>query len=400
MSHLDKQKLIFAINGLTNTYGIDERDVILNCLTSFNKNAYSITGYQVPELGKEMYRKDLNELKENLFKKYVPRIKENSHNFVDLLLNDLYSFYQPQLTQGYEIYMTTGNSFYGGNGKPRGPPGLVGAPSGAPMGLGALLTGRNVPDMVKKSLDEAEARQNTDLTPAQIENEKVKRKEAIADKKAEEEGIQRKKYDDFMKLADHVFSKEELIEKRKLQLKFEKVELASVKFRVVQGHANKDEIKVDLLNQIKNKLKGKRIAPTPSVRARPVAGKPPGLAYSEISFNGIKRTLLDNILGSPDEDQKKISENLDELKDVVENYLGRMGNNGAVERLNRRIPVFINAINKGKIDLWRFNYLYMKYLLQISEPTNVAKLSQSQFELLKELLANFYSFDDIVFKND
>ena len=62
MSSFAKGKLIFTINSLNNLYGIDERELLLNCLTSLNNNVYNITGFKVPDLGQEMYQRDLQEL--------------------------------------------------------------------------------------------------------------------------------------------------------------------------------------------------------------------------------------------------------------------------------------------------------------------------------------------------
>jgi len=119
MSLFDKQKLIFTVNSLNNMYGINERDIILNCLDSLNRNVYSITGYNVPDLGQEMYRMELNDLKNKLFKGYVNKIKQTRYDLTDLIINDLYSTYQPRLADTYTVFMS--NTYYGGDNGNEGP---------------------------------------------------------------------------------------------------------------------------------------------------------------------------------------------------------------------------------------------------------------------------------------
>lgn len=145
-----KQKLWLTVNGLCTIPSIDRRNILLNTLDSLDNNIFVLRQQRIPEL-QNIQSYNYEYLRYNLFDKYLHMIKDTNDNLAELIMQDLYNIYTPEINESYNVYMIGG----GGDDdqKPRGKPPLGRAPpkiSAPPLGAPPSII-RSIPSTSKSS---------------------------------------------------------------------------------------------------------------------------------------------------------------------------------------------------------------------------------------------------------
>lgn len=336
MSSFAKGKLIFTINSLNNLYGIDERELLLNCLTSLNNNVYNITGFKVPDLGQEMYQRDLQELRNTLFKGYIRKIKNTQHDLTDLILNDIFKVYEPRLTETYNMFIS--GTFYGGE------------------------NGDNDLSAVSKA---------TRTPPSLVEIREAKffiiKNNIMAKKPSNVSNVSSASRTSATSIPEN------LVDKRIIDLdNMGLLEPSTDVYSVIINDTDKQK----LFNKLKQEFPKDVNIP------------------KDINVADIRKKLLNNILSIDDEKfQKVIKNDINKLIEIMNLYVKCISGDKGLEKIN----TYVNKLSKKNFPDWAYNYNMISYLLNIILDYLLIKPSYVINNIVEYMLMNFYMFNDEVF---
>lgn len=347
MTSFAKGKLIFTINSLNNLYGIDERELLLNCLTSLNNNVYNITGFKVPELGQEMYQRDIEELRNTLFKGYIRKIKDTQHDLTDLILNDIFKMYEPRLTDTYNMFIS--GTFYGG-----GLPELINRISEVSKNKAS----RTPPSLIERvefvkrtSIKARRPRGKPSLppprtlSPAEVSTvSKASRTSATS--------LQQDLIDERIKTLANLGLLEPSLD--------------------TYCVAIYDEDKQKLLDKFPKDVK----------------------IPENINVAEIKKNLLTNILSIDNNAfQKEVKDDLGYLIQTFRNYVEAISGKCGLNDFN----AYIDMLNKRNLKDWIYNYAVISYILKIIVDYLLINPSTLMNQIVSYMLMNLYIFNDEIF---
>ena len=345
MSSFAKGKLIFTINSLNNLYGIDERELLLNCLTSLNNNVYNITGFKVPDLGQEMYQRDLQELRNTLFKGYIRKIKNTQHDLTDLILNDIFKVYEPRLTETYNMFIS--GTFYGG-----GMPNLINRISEVSK------ASRTPPSLIERielvnraSIKARRPRGQPSIPPPRTLSPSEFSTVSQASR------------------TSAISIQEDIVNKRVKELANMGLLEPSLDTYCVAIY---DEDKQKLLDKFPKDMK----------------------IPENISVAYIRKALLSNILSIDNNAfQKQVKDDLQYLIATFRNYIEVISGKCGLNDFNTHI----NMLNKRNLENWTYNYAVLSYIIKILVDYLLINPSNLMNQIVSYMLMNLYMFNDEVF---
>jgi len=403
-----------TINSLNNLYQIDERELLLNCLSSLDNNVFNITGYRVPNLGRDMYQRNLEDVRDVLFKSYIRKIKQNEHDLTDLIINDLYNAYQPQITQTYETFMF-GTTYGGGDGpsRPVGrsrPPAVVPLPIFIPPipterypitrdpdlipGMATLsemsAMSRKPPIKMLKSLSR---RSSVDEAPTGLIGPRgpIEHVRRFARQfhplvtPINLPTIPRGKISTVSfasRTSDDSLSAQRLIEERTNSL--ENLPRADLGKKFVAYIDNKDKQELIAKYKNDNKLEWYKIIFISE--------------ELEILFESYRTIILTDILSSEDGfPQTLIKVYLDKLVSVIEKNVYDITETHGRNDFNEQIKVYNTLLNKKQIPQWYYNHLVITFIFTILYDYITINPNEYMNQLVDLMLGEIYTFNDAVF---
>lgn len=342
MSAFAKGKLIFTVNSLNNLYGIDERELLLNCLTSLNNNVYNITGFRVPELGREMYQRDLQELRNTLFKGYIRKIKDTQHDLTDLILNDIFNMYKPRLTETYNMFIS--GTFYGGGD----PPPLISI-----LSMPSRASRTSLTNLEKKEFRLNKASIKTQRPPIRPPSSKVSVVSQASRTSAT--SISRDIEDERRIYLANRYLLEPLLD--------------------IYPIAIYTKDKEEFLNTLKQKF--------------------PNQSIPSNTIENVRQELITNILSTEDENtQKDIRNDLDYLINTIRNYISIISGECGIKMFNN----LINELNKMKdIPNWAYNFKILRSITDILDDYVQIDTSSVMSNIIDYILFNLTEFNDAIF---